>query len=52
VLIDARRDQAGHLDGVAPVIAIGALARYDRPAPSLTDYDQLLTTQPITRSAP
>jgi len=33
------------------VIAIGALARYDRPAPSLTDYDQLLTTQPITRSA-
>lgn len=51
VLIDARRNQAGHLDQVAPVIAIGALARYDRPAPSLTDYDQLLTTQPITRSA-
>lgn len=49
VLIDARRDNAGH---VAPVIAIGALARYDRPAPSLTEYDQLLTTQPITRSAP
>jgi transposase len=49
VLIDARREQAGH---VAPVIAIGALARYDRPAPSLTEYDQLLTTQPILRSAP
>ena len=49
VLIDTRREQAGH---VAPVIAIGALARYDRPAPSLTDYDQLLTTQPIVRSAP
>jgi hypothetical protein len=27
---------------VAPVIPIGALARYDRPAPSLADYDQLL----------
>jgi transposase len=55
VLIDARRDQAaqqaGH-DDIAPVIAIGALARYDRAAPSLTEYDQLLTTQPITRSAP
>ncbi len=48
VLIDTRRDQAGHLDPAAPVIAIGALARYDRPAPSLTCYDQLLTT----RSAP
>ena len=48
VLIDARRDHAGR---VAPVIAIGALARYDRPAPSLTDYDQLLTTQ-TARSAP
>jgi DNA replication protein DnaC len=30
VLIDARRDASGH---VAPVIPIGALARYDRPAP-------------------
>ena len=28
---------------LAPVIPIGALARYDRPAPSLTAYDQLLT---------
>ena len=39
VLIDARRD----ITQVAPVVPIGALARYDRPAPSLTDYDQLLT---------
>src|SRR5579875_174505 len=39
VLIDARRDTSQ----VAPVLPIGALARYDRPAPSLTDYDQLLT---------
>jgi hypothetical protein len=33
VLIDARREAAGHVDGisgVAPVIAIGALARYDQ----------------------
>lgn len=45
VLIDARREPGGQ---VAPVIPIGALARYDRPAPSLTDYDDLLTT----RSAP
>jgi transposase len=39
VLIDARRDTTQ----VAPVVAIGALARYDRPAPTLTDYDDLLT---------
>jgi transposase len=39
VLIDARRDMAP----LAPVAAIGALARYDRPPPSLTDYDDLLT---------
>jgi transposase len=39
VLIDARRQAAGQ---VAPVIPIGALARYDRPAPALTGYDQLL----------
>ena len=38
VLIDARRHQIH----VAPVITIGALARYDRPTPTLTDYDQLL----------
>ncbi len=40
VLIDARRLAGGP---VAPVISIGALARYDRPAPALTGYDQLLT---------
>jgi transposase len=40
VLIDARREAAGH---VAPVIPIGALARYDRPTPSLAGYDDLLT---------
>jgi len=43
-VIDARRHAAGP---VAPVIPIGALARYDRPAPTLTGYDELLT-----RSAP
>jgi transposase len=40
VLIDARRLARGH---VAAVIPIGALARYDRPAPTLAGYDQLLT---------
>ena len=50
VLIDARREAGGH---VAPVLPIGALARYDRPAPTLSDYDDLLTPQqPTTRSAP
>jgi transposase len=44
VLIDARRHVAGPL---APVIPIGALTCYDRPAPRLDAYDQLLT-----RSAP
>jgi hypothetical protein len=45
VLIDARRAQSAH---VAPVIPIAALTRYDRPAPTLTDYDQLLTTRRAT----
>jgi transposase len=40
VLIEARREAGGQ---VAPVIPIGALARYDRPAPTLTAYDQLLS---------
>jgi Mu transposase, C-terminal domain len=40
VIIDARR-LAGRQ--VAPVIPIGALARYDRPAPALDAYDELLT---------
>jgi hypothetical protein len=39
VLIDARRDTTAP----APLAAIGALARYDRPPPSLADYDDLLT---------
>jgi hypothetical protein len=39
VLIDARR-QLGRQ--AATVIPIGALARYDRPAPALDAYDQLL----------
>jgi len=49
VLIDARREAGAP---IAPVIPIGTLARYDRPAPTLTGYDDLLTTQPATRSAP
>lgn len=40
MLIDARR-QAGRQ--VAPVIPIASLARYDRPAPALDAYDELLT---------
>jgi len=40
VLIDARREANGH---VAAVIPIGALTRYDRPAPTLSGYDELLT---------
>jgi transposase len=40
ILIDARRQAGGQ---AAAVIPIGALARYDRPAPTLTAYDQLLT---------
>ncbi|HZD24068.1 MAG TPA: IS21 family transposase, partial [Acidimicrobiia bacterium] len=41
VATEARR----HADARPPaeVIPIGALARYDRPAPSVTVYDQLLT---------
>jgi hypothetical protein len=49
VLIDARREAGGQ---IAPVIPIGALARYDRPAPTLADYDDLLATSATTRSAP
>jgi len=48
VLIDARRRLGRPTnqppgDQTATVIDLGALARYDRPAPTLTDYDQLLT---------
>jgi transposase len=49
VLIDARRHAGGAL---APVIPIGALARYDRPAPTLSGYDDLLTTNATIQSAP
>jgi transposase len=41
VIIDARRATAL----IAPVIPIGSLARYDRPAPTLNGYDDLLTPQ-------
>jgi hypothetical protein len=37
VLVDARRLASG------PVIPIGALTRYDRPAPALTGYNALLS---------
>ncbi len=40
VLIEARRETA---EPVAAVVPIGALNRYDRPAPTLTGYDQLLS---------
>jgi len=40
IVIEARRRAGGQ---AAPVIPIGALARYDRPAPALDAYDQLLT---------
>jgi hypothetical protein len=49
VLIDARREAGAR---IAPVIPIGALARYDRPAPSLSGYDDLLPTNASMRSAP
>jgi hypothetical protein len=39
IVIEARRRASGQS---APVIEIGALARYDRPAPALDAYDQLL----------
>lgn len=42
VLIDARRDTSP----LAAVVPIGALARYDRPPPSLSGYDDLLTGSP------
>lgn len=40
VIIEARREAGGN---IAPVIPIGALSRYDRPAPTLAAYDDLLT---------
>jgi hypothetical protein len=40
VVIEGRRRATGQ---AAPVVPTGALARYDRPAPVLGAYDQLLT---------
>jgi hypothetical protein len=40
VLIDTRRQLAGPDAAVSP---IGALTRYDRPAPTMTSHDELLT---------
>ena len=48
VIIEARRAATAQ---IAPVVPIGALARYDRPAPTLTGYDDLLTTA-TARTAP
>jgi hypothetical protein len=44
VIVEARR----HTDQRQPaeVTPIGGLARYDRPVPSVTAYDQLLTGEP------
>ena len=41
VAVEARR-AAG--EAIAPVIPIGALERYERPAPDLSRYDALLET--------
>jgi hypothetical protein len=49
VLIDARRHGGAAL---APVIPIGALTRDDRPAPTLSGYDDLLATKATIQSAP
>jgi hypothetical protein len=43
VVIEARR-AAG--DVSTPVVPIGALSRFDRPAPSLSGYDELLRAAP------
>lgn len=48
VIIEARRAATAR---VAPVVPIGALSRYDRPAPTLAGYDDLLST-PTARTAP
>jgi len=44
VIVEARRHNDRHQ--AADVIPIGALARYDRPAPTLGAYDELLTGEP------
>ena len=40
MIINARNHNEAEL---APVVPIGALAKYDRPAPQLDAYDELLT---------
>jgi transposase len=42
VVIEARKRVQ---DSVAPVLPIGALARFDRPPPTLANYDDLLEAQ-------
>jgi hypothetical protein len=42
VLIEARKRAHGW---VTPLLPIGSLARFDRPPPTLTDYDHLLEAQ-------
>lgn len=42
VVIEARRRAAA---SVAPVLPMGSLARFDRPTPTLTSYDDLLEAQ-------
>jgi transposase len=42
VVIEARKRAQG---SVAPVLPIGSLARFDRPPPTLTGYDDLLEAQ-------
>ena len=44
VIMEARRIATAT---IAPVIPIGALAKYDRATPTLADYDQLLTCEAI-----
>jgi len=36
----------GELRAVAEAVDIGGLSRFDRPQPTLTDYDQLLRKWP------
>jgi hypothetical protein len=39
VIVEARRATG---DRTATIVPIGALARYDRPTPTIDHYDQLL----------
>ena len=49
IVIEARRQASGQ---ATAVIAIGALARYDRPAPALEAYDQMLTRISTLNNSP